>query len=149
MDASGETMIRQLAPGESRVLMDMAGVEVRCLEGRIWLTQYGDDRDVVLEAGRAFVPLMSSAVVVSSSSGARLTLVRAAAVPRSRHGLWRRLLGLFDPRSGSVVTRQLDGRMPPIAPRIEVVQTEPAPVRAQRPSASRAFFASYSRIRSS
>lgn len=148
MDAGGETMIRQLAPGECRVLKDMAGVEVRCLAGRVWLTQYGDDRDVVLEAGQVFEYLVSSVVVVSSSSGARVALRRAETMPRL--GVWRRLLGLLDPRSGSVVTRQLDGRLPPLASPVGTVRAGPAPVaRAQRPSASRAFFSSYSRIRSS
>lgn len=151
MDRSRGTMIRRLAPGEIRVFSAMAGVEVRCLEGRIWLTQYGDDRDVVLEAGRACVPAMASAVVVMSSAhGARVALGRPERSARVRRRWWQRLASVFDPRAGSAVLRQLEGRVPTqvVAPEAPSLVVPVAVGRGQRP-VSRAFFSSYSRIRSS
>lgn len=111
MDASKQTVIWELAPGEIRVFGEMRGVEVRCLDGRVWMTQYGDDRDVVLEAGRVFEPGLSSVVVISTTCGARIALHGVAAAPRpARRGLsW--LARLFSPRAGSAVLRQLEGRV--------------------------------------
>lgn len=110
MDASNQTVFWELAPGEIRVFGEMAGVEVRCLEGRVWMTQYGDDRDVVLEAGRVFEPGLSSVVVMSATHGARIAVRRAEAA-QPAHGVLNWLASLFSPRAGSAVMRQLEGRL--------------------------------------
>ncbi|MCU0921921.1 MAG: DUF2917 domain-containing protein [Burkholderiaceae bacterium] len=40
-----------LAKGTLQSIADARGVSVQCLQGAIWLTQQGDARDIVLEAG--------------------------------------------------------------------------------------------------
>lgn len=111
MNASNQTTYWDLAPGEIRVVGEMAGVEVRCIEGCVWMTQYGDDRDVVLEAGRVFEPGLSSVIVMSSANGARIAVHRAAAAEPSAQGVLSWLMRLFSPRAGSAVMRQLEGRL--------------------------------------
>lgn len=114
MDAQNGIIEYQLAARASVVLTRSAGLEVRCHAGSIWLTQYGDDRDIVLRPGQSFVLSLATAVVMSSAQGARLSVQRvvapaaAAGAPRS---LLRRLAGWFDPRCGSAVARQLRGRL--------------------------------------
>lgn len=111
MDANNQTAYWELAPGEIRVFGEMAGVEVRCLEGCVWMTQYGDDRDVVLEAGRVFEPGLSSVIVMSSASGARIAVHGASAASPSARGVLSGLVRFFSPRAGSAVMRQLEGRL--------------------------------------
>lgn len=111
MDSSNQTAFWELAPGEVRVFGEMAGVEVRCVDGCVWMTQYGDDRDVVLEAGRVFEPGLSSVVVMSSAHGARIAVQRSPAVGQSRQGVANWLARFFSPRAGSAVMRQLEGRL--------------------------------------
>lgn len=36
-------------------LHDQLGQRVTCLDGKVWITQHRDERDVVLEAGQCFV----------------------------------------------------------------------------------------------
>lgn len=111
MNASNQTVYWDLAPGEIRVFGEMSGVEVRCLTGCVWMTQYGDDRDVVLEAGRVFEPGLSSVIVMSSTSGARIALHGASTVSQSARGVTSWLARFFSPRAGSAVMRQLEGRL--------------------------------------
>lgn len=44
-----------LGKGEVRRVRTPEGKRVECLSGVLWLTQDGDRRDIVLEAGEAFV----------------------------------------------------------------------------------------------
>lgn len=111
MNASNQTLYWDLAPGEIRVFDDMSGVEVRCLTGCVWMTQYGDDRDVVLEAGRMFEAGLSSVIVMSSTSGARIAVRAGATANSSARGVLSRLAHFFSPRAGSAVMRQLEGRL--------------------------------------
>lgn len=112
MDAQNGIIEYQLAARASVVLTRSAGLEVRCRAGSVWLTQYGDDRDIVLRPGQSFVLSLATAVVMSSAQGARLSVQRvaptAAGAPRS---LLRRLADCFDPRGSSAVARQLRGRL--------------------------------------
>lgn len=113
MDAQNGIIEYQLAARASVVLTRAAGLEVRCRAGSVWLTQYGDDRDIVLRPGQSFVLSLATAVVMSSAQGASLCVQRvapaaAAGAPRS---LLRRLAGWFDPRGSSAVARQLRGRL--------------------------------------
>ncbi|HEV7576097.1 MAG TPA: DUF2917 domain-containing protein [Caldimonas sp.] len=45
---------RILGKGHVRHVRGDSGRRVECLSGSIWLTQDGDHRDIVLEAGEAF-----------------------------------------------------------------------------------------------
>lgn len=114
MDAKNGTIEHRLDAHAALVLTGAAGVEVICREGCIWLTQYGDSRDIVLNAGQTFMLSLSSVVLMSSTRGASIA-VRRVAPASSRSpvaGLLRRLLDWLDPRTGAVVARQLRGRVP-------------------------------------
>lgn len=103
-----------LVPGEVRVMPAIMGFELQCLEGCVWMTQYGDDRDVVLEAGRSFSPELSSVVTLSSSRGARVALRRRQNMGVSERGMLAWFATLFSPRGGTAVVRQLEGRLPSV-----------------------------------
>ena len=100
---------------EPRRILALDGIndsEIRVVSGCVWITQYGSSRDIVLSAGESTVLKLPTATVMNSSDGARLMLVRREA-PARRQPLWRRLLGLFDPRWGNGVRQALRGRLPP------------------------------------
>ena len=110
MDEKGEFACRRLAPRASEILMHAVGREVRCLSGRIWLTQYGDRRDIVLGPGQCFVLSLPNVVVMAAGKEAVFALgPREVAMPPC---YWlRRIAGWFDPRHGSTVLRPLRGRV--------------------------------------
>ena len=58
-------------------LRDALGARIEALSGAIWVTQNGDVRDVVLEAGDAVVVDRGGEVVVSAVSDARFKVVAA------------------------------------------------------------------------
>ena len=58
-------------------LRDALGARIEALSGAIWVTQNGDVRDVVLEAGDALVVDRGGEVVVSAVSDARFKVVAA------------------------------------------------------------------------
>ncbi len=94
----------------SQVLMAAAGVELQCVAGEVWLTQYGDSRDIILAPGERFVLELPNAVV-GARHGATLRVCRG----RREASPWRgmaRWLSWFDPRWGSRVGRGLVGRWP-------------------------------------
>jgi len=101
-----------IAAGATRLIEGAAGLELHCVSGTAWITQYGDDRDLVLCAGRSVVLALPTAIVASSRGGAEL-LSRPVS-PATRRGGWlRRLVGLFDPRWSGTAARALHGRVGP------------------------------------
>ena len=55
------------------------GQQVLCLDGTLWLTQEGDPRDVVLEAGEQALIERDGLSVVSALSDSRFVLLHDAA----------------------------------------------------------------------
>lgn len=114
MDTCRKFASMQLQPRESILLEHGAGTEIVCRQGRLWLTQYGDARDIVLKPGESFVVSLPSCLIMSDGGRADF-LLRPAAGGHTDGPLqnWlRRLTSLFDPRwSGGVGRRALDGRM--------------------------------------
>ena len=47
---------------------------VHCLAGQLWITQAGDDRDIVLSAGETFAPHPKGRVVIQALAESRLQL---------------------------------------------------------------------------
>lgn len=47
-------------------------MEIRCEDGQLWVTQAGNERDVVLLAGETFVPAPKGRVVVQALTHSRL-----------------------------------------------------------------------------
>ncbi|MCZ4303957.1 DUF2917 domain-containing protein [Zoogloeaceae bacterium G21618-S1] len=86
-----------LSPRTTLVLAQMAYAEVSCQAGGVWITQYGDHRDVVLTPGQSVVLNLPSATVMTASDGAEVLITRRA-VPTQRLSIGRWLVGLFDPR---------------------------------------------------
>ncbi len=68
-----------LAAGRPAVLERARGTRVECLDGTLWITQDGDNRDIVLPAGSAFVVDRDTRVLVSAVDMARFALRLASA----------------------------------------------------------------------
>jgi hypothetical protein len=102
-----------LQPRESMVLEHATGVLVTCLTGCVWLTQYGDSRDVVLDAGQSHELVPASSTVLSSWRGAEVALARApqTAGLRPHTSVFQRLAALAAPRAGRRLSEALDGRV--------------------------------------
>ncbi len=99
-----------LAPREAILLDHAAGMEVTVRRGRLWLTQYGDSRDIVLGPGQSFAMTLPSGLAMSA--GGEVDFLLRPAVPARRSGGWlRRFAGLFDPRWSSAASRSLEGRL--------------------------------------
>ncbi len=78
------------------VLDHVAGAVVCCRGGAVWLTQYGDSRDTVLEAGDCFPIERGTVIVIAAIRPAQLQVLMPAPVARQRAPGWagwlRRLL---------------------------------------------------------
>lgn len=94
----------------SYLLQDAAGLELSCLSGSVWVTQYGDQRDIVVHAGQCFTLGLPTATVISAVHGATITLARKRR-PAAGGSLWRYLLSLFSPRWSSRVAAALGTRI--------------------------------------
>jgi hypothetical protein len=75
LDPAGKTI--RLRKGQYLRIEDVAGWSIRAFAGTAWLTQDGDTRDVVLEAGQIFTPDRPGAVLLSPLGEARLCISRA------------------------------------------------------------------------
>jgi len=72
---------RRLDKGTLLRLASAPGERVECLSGVLWVTQDGDPRDVVLEAGDAFDFDRPGGSVVSALADSRLLLLARQAQP--------------------------------------------------------------------
>jgi hypothetical protein len=63
-----------LARGTLQSINDARGVSVQCLQGAIWLTQQGDARDIVLEAGEQATIERNGTSIVFALGDARFML---------------------------------------------------------------------------
>ena len=66
-------------------LHDRRGDRVECLDGSVWITQDGDPRDVVLDAGESFTLDRPGTALVYALADARVAVQRPAA-PASHLG---------------------------------------------------------------
>jgi len=77
-----------LAQGALQSIEDGRGSSVQCLEGALWLTQQGDARDIVLEAGEQATIERNGTSIVFALGDARFMLwdgrASADAMPRPR-----------------------------------------------------------------
>lgn len=53
---------------------DMRGLGIQCAEGALWVTQQGDPKDYVVEAGGQFVITRRGVVVVQAVRDSRLSI---------------------------------------------------------------------------
>ncbi len=63
-----------------------AGLEVKCLQGSLWITQYGDHQDRVINRGESFVLDRDGLSLVTAPIGPAVLIVRRYALTRP----WRR-----------------------------------------------------------
>ena len=68
-----------LGKGQVRRVHEVRGRRVECLSGAIWVTQDGDYRDIVLEAGEGFTFGDDGDVLLSGLANARYALLDASA----------------------------------------------------------------------
>lgn len=82
-----------LAKWRTAVLATRGAVEIRCLSGQLWITQPGDSRDIVLQAGESHIVARAMRDMVLSTVGshepAALEIVPAGAVRRGLQWLWQ------------------------------------------------------------
>jgi hypothetical protein len=77
-----------LAPGQLLNLEHAAGIRIASRAGSVWITQDGDPRDIVLDAGEAFELDRDSPVIVQAIETAVVTLEDPAATARPRRRSW-------------------------------------------------------------
>ncbi|WP_088278351.1 DUF2917 domain-containing protein [Ideonella sp. A 288] len=96
MDASQHPLLTLLPKDAVRRLRGERGRGIAVFRGQVWLTQDGDLRDIVLDAGESFDFDRPGHVVVQALGDASLLLYEAESVlgraQRAAHGLVQRLL---------------------------------------------------------
>jgi Protein of unknown function (DUF2917) len=103
LDPGGETM--NLHNGQHLSLRRAAGWTVRALSGAVWITQDGDIRDVVLQAGQSFVLDRPTTALLTPLAETRVSI---SCIPCTRRtpsrglGVLQGLLRGFAPASASV-----------------------------------------------
>ena len=75
-----------LSAGQTQRLQDARGARVECLSGSLWITQYGDRRDIVLAPGETFT-LDRDGVTLLHAFGRSRALVGESR-PVSRDARW-------------------------------------------------------------
>lgn len=105
MNVRAEITRLSLGANETMVLDQAVGVEVIGYKGCVWLTQYGDSRDVVLGPGQSFTLANSSDVIINSARGAEFILRASPCSAPSARGWLNRLAVWFDARRGAPGTR--------------------------------------------
>ena len=70
---------RTLAKGEVRRVALPVGQRVECLGGSLWITQDGDVRDVVVDAGQGFAFDRSGHALISALADSRYLLLEDCA----------------------------------------------------------------------
>jgi DUF2917 family protein len=77
----------RLKQGELIDVRDGQGLVVNCLEGSVWITQANDARDIVLDAGEAFMLDKPGLALVCAAAGAATVAIEAS--PRQRLPAYR------------------------------------------------------------
>ncbi|WP_186510786.1 DUF2917 domain-containing protein [Caenimonas sedimenti] len=71
-------------------IADVAGLQLRCSEGTLWLTLDNDPRDVILEAGESFVGTEHRHAIVYALKDARLSVSASVArAEAAQPAFWR------------------------------------------------------------
>ena len=66
-----------LQKGEMLILdQQCCGRVVQCGEGKLWITQEGDQRDHLLQCGKCFESTLAGRIVITALADSRLTLVQ-------------------------------------------------------------------------
>jgi len=63
---------------------EFQGVRIDCLEGQLWITQCGDNRDHILRNGGSFMVRSKGRVIVTASQSSRLTFSQGKESDRLR-----------------------------------------------------------------
>jgi hypothetical protein len=88
------TQLRDLAAGETHSIAGRRGIVVRCLAGRLWVTQEGDRQDHIVPAGAFYCSAGKGRIVVNADAdGTRIAVYRVQPVPA---GEWSRNAVRFD-----------------------------------------------------
>jgi hypothetical protein len=59
------------------------GMQVHCLEGRLWVTQQGDSRDHLLGGGGSYLSRCRGRIVATARSCSRVRIERPTVQPRA------------------------------------------------------------------
>jgi uncharacterized protein YjiS (DUF1127 family) len=73
----------ELNPGEVLRLRDATGRHLGVLHGAVWITQYGDVRDAVVESGASFRFERDGVSLVQALGGVAMIVLEAGLVPES------------------------------------------------------------------
>jgi hypothetical protein len=79
MNIKANTALLAMARGATLTLEDARGALVRCLNGRLWITQEHDRRDYFVDAGGTFRVDREGPTVVEAARDSRFVVEAAAA----------------------------------------------------------------------
>lgn len=98
MRTESDSSLMNIGCREFVELPDGSGDAVRCVEGSLWITEYGSSRDYVLGTGQSLPLDGRRGVVIQGLRPSRLRVIRRAADATAHRGLWHavalRLSGL-------------------------------------------------------
>lgn len=89
--ATVSTELVGLSRHEVRTLAGHPGLRIASHRGRVWITQDGDPRDVVIDAGESHVLDRDGPVYVQALDAAWVLMPAAAPAAQREPGLWDRL----------------------------------------------------------
>jgi hypothetical protein len=86
--------LRDLAAGDTYSITGRRGIVVRCLAGRVWVTQEGDWQDHIVPAGAIYCSAGKGRIVVNADANeTRIAVYRVQPLPA---GQWSRNAVCFD-----------------------------------------------------
>jgi hypothetical protein len=95
--------LRDLAAGDTHSITGRRGIVVRCLAGRVWVTQEGDWQDHIVPAGAIYCSAGKGRIVVNADADdTRIAVYRVQPVPA---GEWSRNAVRFDADFAGTVHR--------------------------------------------
>ena len=68
--------IQEIAKNKVLQIRQALGMTIECLEGSVWVTQDGDTRDVVLDAGHIYKVDRQQRTLIQALDSARVRLIR-------------------------------------------------------------------------
>lgn len=96
MLAADTTQTLAIRPRDPVMLERAVGARITVLEGDVWITQYGDSRDIILKPGQSFQVELPACLVMTGVGDARVVIQPPDLAPRGARppSTWRRWLPL-------------------------------------------------------
>jgi len=96
----------RLDTGAGLSLKNVAGVEITCLSGHVWLTMDGDSRDITLSAGDAFTVERDGLTLISALGPSLVNVRRKWDDSYARWPRWLQTVATWLARTGEARARR-------------------------------------------